>query len=85
MGFKARKKLDRKIVIVGWHDITTYTNWHSQDDERGLMRCTTIGVVLREDKEKIEVAHTLSSDKACTEVTVIPKSVIEYIKELREV
>jgi hypothetical protein len=73
------------LVAVDWIDIATYGGWgpvKRDDDPRRPIECITVGFLLNESKDHIEVAHSLS-EWTCAEVTAIPRVVIRRIRRLK--
>jgi hypothetical protein len=76
-----------KIVKIEWVDISSGTaHWTDIDEiEPELMKCTSVGVVIRETEELICIAQNYSADSGLVADTMLfPKSVVVKIEELCE-
>ena len=77
MGFKPRSR----IVRVQWSDACSYGGWQPDDCERELTDCATVGYLLRDAADHIEVAPTVS-DGMASDVMVIPKKWITSVTRI---
>ena len=75
-----------KVVRVEWVDSHSKHGWHySSEEELHLFRCTTIGILDKEDKDSIRVILSVYNDDhdyAHTNMT-IPKCSIKSIKRIK--
>lgn len=69
-----------KLVIVEWLDALAQGEWH--EAKREDLRCKTIGFVVYEDDEQIELAGTIT-DGMCNNSITIPKKMLTKKKEIK--
>ena len=78
---KPRSTLDTaKLVLVEWLDALAQGEWH--EAKREDLRCKSIGFVVFEDEEQIELAGTIT-DGMCNNSITIPKRMITKRKEVK--
>ena len=78
---KARTDLDTsKLVLVEWLDALAQGEWH--EAKREDLRCKTVGFVVYEDDEQIELAGTIT-DGMCNNSITIPKKMLTKRKEIK--
>ena len=78
---KAKPNLDAaKLVVVEWLDALAQGEWH--EAKREDLRCKSIGFVVFEDDEQIELAGTIT-DGMCNNSITIPKRMITKRKEVK--
>jgi hypothetical protein len=78
---RAKPNLDAaKLVIVEWLDALAQGEWH--EAKREDLRCKTIGFVVYEDDEQIELAGTIT-DGMCNNSITIPKKMLTKRKEIK--
>ena len=78
---RAKPNLDTaKLVIVEWLDALAQGEWH--EAKREDLRCKTVGFVVYEDDEQIELAGTIT-DGMCNNSITIPKKMLTKKKELK--
>ncbi len=82
------KKLDNTknyiIVIVYWKDHTSDASWftlHEAKEQKYVM-CQTIGWLIHEDNEQLNIVDSLTSDGGFGGVNIILKKCITDIWEL---
>lgn len=69
-----------KLVYVEWLDALAQGEWH--EAKREDLRCKTIGFVVYEDDEQIELAGTIT-DGMCNNSITIPKKMLTKKKEIK--
>lgn len=78
---RAKTNLDTaKLVIVEWLDALAQGEWH--EAKREDLRCKTVGFVVFEDDEQIELAGTIT-DGMCNNSITIPKKMLTKRKEIK--
>ena len=78
---RARSALDTaKLVLVEWLDALAQGEWHEAKHED--LRCKTVGFVVFENDEQIELAGTIT-DGMCNNSITIPKRMITKRKEVK--
>lgn len=78
---RARSDLDSaKLVLVEWLDALAQGEWH--EAKREDLRCKSIGFVVYEDDEQIELAGTIT-DGMCNNSITIPKKMLTKRKEIK--
>jgi hypothetical protein len=79
----------RKIVAVVWLDICTRGDWVGDREEvlkdMTPVPCVTVGWLLYDSPERLIVVDSASKDKDYGGVTVIPRSVVLKIDELKRI
>ena len=83
------KKIPYKFVHVYWIDITSDSSWQSIEDvkESKLPRCLSTGFLIDDNEEMIRIVSDFNfkddgSIDECGNSTIIPKSVVQEIKEV---
>jgi hypothetical protein len=69
-----------KLVLVEWLDALAQGEWH--EAKREDLRCKTVGFVVYEDNEQIELAGTIT-DGMCNNSITIPKKMLTKKKEIK--
>jgi len=69
-----------KLVLVEWLDALAQGEWH--EAKREDLRCKSIGFVVFEDDEQIELAGTIT-DGMCNNSITIPKRMITKRKDIK--
>ena len=69
-----------KLVYVEWLDALAQGEWH--EAKREDLRCKTIGFIVYEDDEQIELAGTIT-DGMCNNSITIPKKMLTKRKEIK--
>ena len=69
-----------KLVMVEWLDALAQGEWH--EAKREDLRCKTVGFVVYEDDEQIELAGTIT-DGMCNNSITIPKKMLTKKKEVK--
>ena len=78
---RTRSALDSaKLVLVEWLDALAQGEWH--EAKREDLRCKTVGFVVYEDDEQIELAGTIT-DGMCNNSITIPKKMLTKRKEVK--
>jgi hypothetical protein len=78
---KPRSTLDTsKLVLVEWLDALAQGEWHEAKQED--LRCKTVGFVVFENDEQIELAGTIT-EGMCNNSITIPKRMITKRKEVK--
>jgi hypothetical protein len=78
---KPRSTLDTtKLVLVEWLDALAQGEWHEAKHED--LRCKTVGFVVFENDEQIELAGTIT-EGMCNNSITIPKRMITKRKEVK--
>lgn len=70
-----------KILYVEWVDAVANTGWDTAENADPVHRCKTIGFLIKEDKESMVIASTISEKESNARMT-IPKA---WIKKRRVV
>ena len=83
------KKIPYKFVHVYWIDITSDSSWRSVEDvkEENLPRCLSTGFLISDDDEVIRLVSDFNfkedgSIDECGNSTIIPKCVVQEVKEV---
>ena len=84
------KKIPYKFVHVYWIDIVSDSSWRSIEDvkESSLPRCLSTGFLVSEDDDdivRIVSDFNFNDDGSideCGNSTIIPKSVVQEVKEV---
>ena len=86
---KAIKNIPYKFVKVYWVDITSDSSWRSLEDikEEKLPRCVSTGFLVSDEKDVLRMVSDFNfkedgSIDECGNSTIIPKSVVQEIKEI---
>ena len=86
---KAIKKIPYKFVHVYWIDIESDSSWRSVEDvkESSLPRCLSTGFLIDDNEEMIRIVSDFNfnddgSIDECGNSTIIPKSVVQEVKEV---
>jgi len=69
-----------KLVLVEWLDALAQGEWHEAKNED--LRCKTVGFVVFENDEQIELAGTIT-EGMCNNSITIPKRMITKRKEVK--
>jgi hypothetical protein len=78
---KSKSDLDStKLVLVEWLDALAQGEWH--EAKREDLKCKTVGFVVFEDDEQIELAGTITAGM-CNNSITIPKKMLTKIKEIK--
>jgi len=78
---KPRSTLDTtKCFSIEWLDALAQGEWH--ESKREDLRCKTVGFVVFEDDEQIELAGTIT-EGMCNNSITIPKKMITKRKEIK--
>ena len=84
------KKIPFKFVHVFWIDIQSDSSWRSLEDvrEEKLPRCLSTGFLIGDEEDVIRLVSDFNfkddgSIYECGNSTIIPKSVITEIKEVK--
>jgi len=79
----------RKIVAVVWEDICTRADWVGDREEvlkdMVPVPCVTVGWLLLDTPARLILVDSASKDKDYGGVTVIPRSVVMEIVELKRI
>ena len=74
--------MNPKIVVVEWVDATGHSDWVCKEDALKQEMCSfrSVGYLLQEDKEKIQIALTVGIDnKTVSNTLFIPKRCIKQV------
>lgn len=78
---RSRAGLDSaKLVLVEWLDALAQGEWH--EAKREDLRCKTVGFVVFEDDEQLELAGTIT-EGMCNNSITIPKRMLTKRKEIK--
>ena len=78
---KSKPYLDTtKLVLVEWLDALAQGEWH--EAKREDLKCKTVGFVVFEDDEQIELAGTITAGM-CNNSITIPKKMLTKVKEIK--
>jgi hypothetical protein len=78
---KSKSDLDTaKLIIVEWLDALAQGEWH--EAKREDLKCKTVGFVVFEDDEQIELAGTITAGM-CNNSITIPKKMLTKVKEIK--
>ena len=69
-----------KLVLVEWLDALAQGEWH--EPKREDLKCQTVGFVVFEDEQQIELAGTITVGM-CNNSITIPKKMITKKKEIK--
>ena len=77
---KSKSSLDTtKLVVVEWLDALAQGEWH--EAKREDLKCQTVGFVVFEDEQQIELAGTIT-EGMCNNSITIPKQMITKRKAI---
>ena len=78
---KSKSDLDTaKLILVEWLDALAQGEWH--EGKREDLKCKTVGFVVFEDDEQIELAGTITAGM-CNNSITIPKKMLTKVKEIK--
>jgi hypothetical protein len=78
---KPKSSLDTtKLVLVEWLDALAQGEWH--EGKREDLKCKSVGFVVFEDDEQIELAGTITAGM-CNNSITIPKKMLTKVKEIK--
>jgi hypothetical protein len=78
---KPKSSLDTtKLVLVEWLDALAQGEWH--EGKREDLKCKSVGFVVFEDDEQIELAGTITVGM-CNNSITIPKKMLTKVKEIK--
>lgn len=78
---KFKSSLDTtKLVLVEWLDALAQGEWH--EAKREDLKCKSVGFVVFEDDEQIELAGTITTGM-CNNSITIPKKMLTKVKEIK--
>ena len=78
---KSKSSLDTtKLVLVEWLDALAQGEWH--EAKREDLKCKSVGFVVFEDDEQIELAGTITIGM-CNNSITIPKKMLTKVKEIK--
>ena len=78
---KPKSSLDTtKLVLVEWLDALAQGEWH--EAKREDLKCKSVGFVVFEDDEQIELAGTITTGM-CNNSITIPKKMLTKVKEIK--
>lgn len=69
-----------KLILIEWLDALAQGEWH--EAKREDLRCTSVGYVVYEDDEQIELAGTITHGM-CNNSITLPKKMILKRKEIK--
>ena len=69
-----------KLVLVEWLDALAQGEWH--EAKREDLKCKSVGFVVFEDDEQIELAGTITAGM-CNNSITIPKKMLTKVKEIK--
>ena len=69
-----------KLFLVEWLDALAQGEWH--EAKREDLRCKSVGFIVYEDDEQIELAGTIT-DGMCNNSITIPKKMLTKKKEIK--
>jgi hypothetical protein len=67
------------LVYVKWLDAVARADWHEPDPEAAL--CETMGFLVAETGDVVEVASTIGEDGSCNASIIIPTGMIVHMSE----
>jgi hypothetical protein len=78
-----RKRSGRRVEIE-WEDASLIRGWAGRGDreDESLMRCFTMGYLLKGDRRTVRVVMSCSEVGSVAECLVIPRSTIRRIRRL---
>ena len=86
---KAIKNIPYKFVKVYWVDITSDSAWRSLEEikEEKLPRCVSTGFLVSDEKDVLRMVSDFNFKEdgtidECGNSTIIPKSVVQEVKEV---
>jgi glutamate formiminotransferase len=72
-----------KIIYVRWVDSALQSDWvKAPSESTGTSEIESIGFLIHEDKEHIEIAQNMTPYHKCA-IMAIPKTVIKEIKKVK--
>ena len=71
-----------KIALVEWEDARFDNGWICDNSPLHLIRCTTCGVIVREDAKEMEVCLHINEEMKAGRMA-IPKSAIRRMRYLK--
>jgi len=80
--------MKKKIVKIEWLDASSEGSpWTNEENLSGLVRATTIGILIKKTKDTVTISHTRCPDGELAGVFHIPKGCVtsfEYLTEIKE-
>lgn len=77
--------MKKKIVKIEWVDASSEGPWVHEKKIDGLINATTIGMLIRKNKEAVTIAHTRCPDGDLAGVFHIPRGCVKSIEYLTEI
>ena len=76
--------MKHKIQKVTWHDTATFTGWQKANKVLRPALCTTIGKLVRSDKDSITLAGSFDNeDGSFLDPITIPRGCIVKIRNIK--
>lgn len=75
-----------KLVLVEWVDSTMLgQRWHCEDeiDQLDIGRCVAVGIVRRDDSDKLVITQNQDRYRDGANLIAIPKGCIKRMRQLR--
>ena len=71
----------KSLCLIYWEDITGSSGWHGESEalKKEPMKILSVGWLLKEDRDKVIIASTLSEDVGAADVNVFPTGCIRKI------
>lgn len=68
---------DNKIIYISWHDSTEQYGWMNLPlCDSNFITIETVGYLIEDNKDRVVIAHSVSSADHCDGVLIIPKTAI---------
>lgn len=70
-----------KLVMIEWHDACSGLAWESRGNCEHTQLIVSIGIIVREDNDEVELAPNISSPHKLHQIA-IPRGAIKRIRRL---
>jgi hypothetical protein len=72
-----------KLVELTWVDTSCLPHWQDEGEIPELIKCHTVGYILRDTKRDVTLAFTYSDDRGTISPMTIPKSCITKRRRIK--
>ena len=73
------------IVRIEWVDSRLCSHWqHIEDIDEDVVKCTTIGFLIKETDNAFYVTHTVAKDEQAAGCIIIPRECIKKYEIIRQ-
>jgi len=80
------KKHKHEVVFLRWLDSASTEGWtRAPTENTGLIAIESVGILIHEDKQHVEIVQSKSEINHCGAIMAIPKSVILKRQTIKEI